>query len=88
MKAINNTNANSALHRHDLSDAIWATIELSLPGRRGTWGGGCKGQQVVENAFLTMKQWRGGATRYAKRLSAYLACVQIRCLHTWLKAIS
>ncbi len=43
---------------------------------------------LVENAFLAMKQWRGIATRYAKRLSSYLASVQIRCLHTWLKVIS
>jgi transposase len=45
-------------------------------------------RHLVENAFLTMKQWRGIATRYAKRLSSYLACVQIRCLYTWLTVIS
>jgi transposase len=45
-------------------------------------------RHLVENAFLTMKQWRGIASRYAKRLSSYLASVQIRSLHTWLKIIS
>ena len=45
-------------------------------------------RHLVENAFLHMKQWRGLATRYAKRLSAYLAIVQIRCMFLWLKIIS
>ena len=45
-------------------------------------------RHLVENAFLSMKQWRGVATRYSKRLSSYLASVQIRCLYTWLKVIS
>ena len=37
-------------------------------------------RHLVENAFLHLKQWRGIATRYAKRLSSFLAAVQIRCL--------
>ena len=45
-------------------------------------------RHLVENAFLALKQWRGIASRYAKRLSSYLASVQIRSLHTWLKTIS
>ena len=45
-------------------------------------------RHLVENAFLALKQWRGIASRYAKRLSSYLASVQIRSLHTWLKIIS
>ena len=39
----------------------------------------------VENAFLLLKQWRGIATRYAKRLSSFLAAAQIRCLVLWLR---
>jgi transposase len=39
----------------------------------------------VENAFLHLKPWRGIATRYAKRLDAFLAAVQIRCLTLWLR---
>ena len=42
-------------------------------------------RHLVENAFLHLKQWRGIATRYAKRASSFLAIVQIRCLHLWLK---
>ncbi|KAG0178078.1 hypothetical protein DFQ28_003966, partial [Apophysomyces sp. BC1034] len=34
----------------------------------------------VENAFLHLKQWRGIATRYAKRLDSFVAAAQIRCL--------
>lgn len=41
-------------------------------------------RHLVENAFLQLKQWRGIATRYAKRLSSFLAAVQIRCLALWL----
>jgi len=42
-------------------------------------------RHLVENAFLLLKQWRGIATRYAKRLSSFLAAVQIRCLIFWLQ---
>ena len=45
-------------------------------------------RHLVENAFLRLKEWRGVATRYAKRLSSYLAIVQIRCACMWLKVIS
>ena len=41
-------------------------------------------RHLVENAFLHLKQWRGVATRYAKRSSSFLAIVQIRCLASWL----
>jgi transposase len=43
-----------------------------------------KQRHLVENAFLKIKQWRGMATRYAKRLSSFVAAVQIRCLVLWL----
>ena len=42
-------------------------------------------RHLVENAFLHLKQWRGIATRYAKRLSSFLAAAQIRCLVLWLR---
>ena len=42
-------------------------------------------RHLVENAFLHIKQRRGIATRYAKRLSSFLAAVQIRCLVMWLR---
>ena|ERR1043166_2406423 len=41
-------------------------------------------RHLVENAFLKIKQWRGIATRYAKRLASFVAAVQIRCLTLWL----
>jgi transposase len=40
-------------------------------------------RHLVENAFCELKRWRGIATRYAKRLSSFLAAVQIRCLAIW-----
>lgn len=45
-----------------------------------------KVRHLVENAFLYLKQWRGIATRYAKRAASYLAAVQFRCLMLWLKS--
>ena len=44
-----------------------------------------KQRHLVKNAFLHIKQWRGIATRYAKRLSSFLAAAQIRCLVLWLR---
>lgn len=42
-----------------------------------------KMRHLVENAFMRMKEWRGIATRYAKRARSYLASVQIRCIFLW-----
>ena len=42
-----------------------------------------KVRHLVENAFLRLKQWRGIATRYAKRSSSFLAAVQFRCAILW-----
>ncbi len=40
-------------------------------------------RHLVENAFLTLKRWRGVATRYAKTTDAFIAAVQIRCIAIW-----
>jgi transposase len=40
-------------------------------------------RHLVENAFLKLKQWRGIATRYAKRSASFLAAVQFRCAILW-----
>ena len=42
-------------------------------------------RHLVENAFLNFKQWRGVATRYAKRTASFLAICQIRALVIWAK---
>jgi transposase len=42
-----------------------------------------KVRHLVENAFLRLKEWRGVATRYAKRASSFLAIIQIRCIFMW-----
>ena len=42
-------------------------------------------RHLVENAVLRLKGWRGIATRYAKRVAAASAIVQIRCLILWTK---
>ena len=38
----------------------------------------------VENTFLKLKQWRGIATRYAKKSSSFIASVQICAMFMWL----
>ena len=62
MNTNRNTNKTSALHRHDLSDAMWAKIEPHLPGRRGTWGGIAKDNRKFVNAVFwilrTGAPWR------------------------------
>jgi len=45
----------------------------------------CKLRQLVENAFLHLKRWRGIATRYAKNGDPFSAAVQIRCIDLWYK---
>ena len=38
----------------------------------------------IENTFLKMKQWRGIATRYSKKVSTNLALAQICAMFMWL----
>ena len=38
----------------------------------------------VENTFFKLKQWRGIATRYAKKSSSFIASVQICAMFMWL----
>ena len=42
-------------------------------------------RHLVENSFLEFKQWRGIATRYAKRTASYLAACQLRAVLIWSK---
>ena len=41
----------------------------------------------VENTFLKLKQWRGIATRYAKKASSFIASVQICAMFMWLRIL-
>ena len=42
-------------------------------------------RHLVENGFCEFKQWRGVATRYAKKAASYLANCQIRAIAIWAK---
>ena len=42
-------------------------------------------RHLVENGFLEFKQWRGIATRYAKRTASYLTASQLRAVMIWSK---
>ena len=42
-----------------------------------------KVRHLVENAFLRLKEWRGIATRYAKRQASFLSAVCFRCAIIW-----
>ena len=44
-------------------------------------------RHLVENCFEQLKEWRGMATRYAKKVASYLAICQIRALVLWAKVI-
>ena len=45
-----------------------------------------KKRHLVENAFLRLKRsWRGIATRYAKRVSSFIAFVHLACAMEWLR---
>jgi len=46
-----------------------------------------KMRHIIENTFLSLKQWRAVATRYAKRSSSFLAAVQVRCIALWCKIL-
>ena len=46
-----------------------------------------RARHLVENCFGKMKEWRGVATRYAKKASSYLAICQICALALWAKVI-
>ena len=45
----------------------------------------CQLRRLVENGILDLKQWRGIATRYAKRTASYLAACQLRAVMIWSK---
>ena len=42
-------------------------------------------RHLVENGFLDLKQWRGVATRYAKKAASFLAICQLRAVMIWSK---
>ncbi len=42
-------------------------------------------RHLVENGFLEFKQWRGIATRYAKRAASFLDACQLRAVMIWSK---
>ena len=44
-------------------------------------------RHLVENGFCDFKQWRGVATRYAKKAASFLANCQIRAIAIWAKII-
>jgi transposase len=52
-----------AHHRHNISDPIWALLELHLPGRGGAWGGIAHDNRRFINAVFwilrTGAPWRG-----------------------------
>ena len=44
-----------------------------------------KHRHIVENVFQVLKEWRGIATRYAKKTCSFLAAVRIRLMVRYLK---
>ncbi len=64
--------------------------------RRGSRGGRPAGfdaekykrRNVVERSFVTLKQWRGLATRYDKLALTYRAGVVLSAICTWLRHLT
>ena len=77
----------SALHRHDLSDAMWAKIEPHLPGRRGTWGGIAKDNRRFVNAVLwvvrTGTPWRDLPPEYGGWSNTHRRFIRWRNAGVW-----
>ncbi|MXY47460.1 MAG: transposase [Chloroflexi bacterium] len=44
-------------------------------------------RHLVESGFCELKEWRGIAMRYAKKVSSYLANCHIRAIAIWAKVI-
>jgi transposase len=51
-----------SIHRHDITDKVWALLEPYLPGREGTWGGRAYDNRRFINAVFwilrTGAPWR------------------------------
>lgn len=52
----------ASLHRHDIDDRAWSTLEPLLPGQRGQWGGVAEDNRRFLNAVFwilrTGSPWR------------------------------
>ena len=87
MNTSHKTNKNSALHRHDLSDAMWAKIEPHLPGRRGTWGGIAKDNRKFVNAVFwilrTGAPWRDLPPEYGGWSNTHRRFIRWRDAGVW-----
>jgi transposase len=87
MNTSNNTNENSALHRHDLSDSIWAKLEPHLPGRRGTWGGVARDNRKFINAVFwilrTGAPWRDLPPEYGSWSNTHRRFIRWRNAGVW-----
>ena len=72
-----------------LAYAVSAGMELVIPSKKNRKEQRdydkylYKLRHLVENCFLTLKRWRGIATRYAKTSDAFIAAVHIRCIAIW-----
>ena len=87
MNASHNASKNSALHRHDISDAMWAKIEPHLPGRRGTWGGIAKDNRKFVNAVFwilrTGAPWRDLPPEYGGWSNTHRRFIRWRDAGVW-----
>ena len=84
---MDNAKANEALHRHDLTDKMWAKIEPFLPGRRGTWGGIAKDNRKFVNAVLwivrTGAPWRDLPPEYGGWSNTHRRFIRWRDAGVW-----
>ena len=84
--------ADKAYDTNDIIDlAVQGDMEVVIPAKKNRLHQReydkylYKLRHLVENAFLRLKQWRGGATRYAKNSASFLAALHISCIAIWMK---
>ena len=82
-----NAAPNDALHRHDLTDEMWAKIEPLLPGRRGCWGGIAQNNRRFVNAVLwivrTCAPWRDLPAEYGGWSNTHRRFIRWRNAGVW-----
>jgi transposase len=86
MGKANTGGTDNAVKRGEITDQAWQQIEPLLP-EYGKSGGQWRDQRrrnVVHRCMSRIKQWRGIATRYEKRVVNYRAMVVIASLMIWL----
>ena len=82
---------NSAIHRHDISDQVWALLEPHLPGKTGDWGGVAHDNRRFINAVFwilrTGAPWRDLPESYGGWSNTHRRFIRWRDKGIWEKLL-